>query len=149
MKVLVVLAACVLVCSAAAVDDAEREKAKQIKQQCKQEAGATDADVSELKDKDELTSPAAKKMMACVFTKNKIMQNNKFSKEGSMEVARKLMAGRPGSEAKLKIAEQIAENCNKEIGSVEASGDEMAKLIFDCLKKQAKEKIAAVKKASS
>ncbi|KAJ1528452.1 hypothetical protein ONE63_006863 [Megalurothrips usitatus] len=137
MKVLVLLAVSLLVCVLA--DDAAREKAREIKRQCKEEAGATDDDVKSLKEKDQLSSPVTKKMMACVFSKNKIMQNNKFSKEGSMQVARELMSGRPDSETKLKIAEQIADNCAKEIGGIDTTGDEMAKLIFDCLKKQARD----------
>ncbi|XP_026276672.1 general odorant-binding protein 19d-like isoform X3 [Frankliniella occidentalis] len=140
MKVFVLLA--VALVAYASADEAARERAKAIKKECKEQAGATDDDLKELKEKDELLSPVNKKLMACVFSKNKIMQNNKFSKEGSMEVARELMSGRPESETKLKIAEQIADNCAKEIGNVETTGDEMAKLIFNCLKKQAKEKIA-------
>ncbi|KAK3918175.1 General odorant-binding protein 28a [Frankliniella fusca] len=127
MKVLLLAVALAACAGCAVADDAARERAKAIKKECKEQVGATDDDVKELKEKDQLLSPVNK------------MQNNKFSKEGSMQVARELMGGRPSSENKLKIAEQIADNCAKEIGDVETSGEEMAKLIFNCLKKQAKE----------
>nr|WBW64302.1 OBP5 [Frankliniella intonsa] len=140
MKVLLIALALAACAACAVADDAARERAKAIKKECKEQVGATDDDVKELKEKDQLLSPVNKKLMACVFSKNKIMQNNKFSKEGSMQVARELMSGRPSSESKLKIAEQIADNCAQEIGDVETSGEEMAKLIFNCLKKQAKER---------
>lgn len=136
MKVFVVFAVTMVACAMAG---AGKEKALEIRAKCKTDVGATDDDLKEIEEKHELNTDISKKMMACVFTEAKVMQDNKFSKEGALNAVRFMLADKPDLENKIKVAEDIADKCVAEIGDAAVSGEEMAKKIFDCLKKQAVE----------
>nr|WBU77200.1 odorant-binding protein [Odontothrips loti] len=148
MKVLIAIAVvAVLVAAVHAVDDDEMKKhALEQRQKCLADLKGDEAELKELEEKHEVTTDFAKKMTLCMFRAFKIVdENDKYSKANIMEIAKKVLDGKPESEKKLKVAEEIADACDKEVGALQGAPEDTAKAVFDCLKKNVVEKTSGVR----
>ncbi|RZB84934.1 PBP GOBP domain containing protein [Asbolus verrucosus] len=112
-----------------------KEMAKKMITECKTKSGASDADLEMLTKKKVPESHEGLCMLECLLDTSEIMDEGRFSKDGMTE-GFKMLAG--DDEAKAKNFEELASTCDKEIGDGDKDKCVTAKLVMECIMKNAK-----------
>lgn len=106
-----------------------KEAAMMLVNDCKVKVKASDADVKALKEKKIPDSHEGLCLIECLFSTAKIMENGKFSKQGTIDLVEPAMKGDAG---KIKKMKSMMDECEKEIGDGDADPCKTAKLIAVC-----------------
>nr|UYB94405.1 odorant-binding protein 3 [Lytta caraganae] len=116
-------------------EDEIKAIARQLIEQCKEKAGASDSDIEALKEKKLPETHEGLCMLECVFETSQIMPDGKFSKDGMITAFEPMMNEQDADT--IENGKKLAETCANEIGDGDDDKCITAKMVVECIVKHA------------
>lgn len=103
---------------------------------CREKSGATSADVEALRNRKMPQTKSGKCFLECIFETVRILQDGKFNKKGMVVIFSAPLAGDMSKISKLR---ELADVCEKEIGTESVPHCEGSTRVVKCVAKHGKE----------